>query len=305
MLDLALVDGSLLLAAIVDVSEHGDDARVQRLLRFLADELGCEAAPTPACTPAELADRVGEGPARTAALQRLLLAAMLVPPLTAARLRRLDAYADALGCRDEPALDDLHKLLAGHHRRLSATLMRRFPPSERVRVAWRRGPLAMRWHIVKATLKLPDAATARRYAALAELPEGTLGRAFVQHCRSNGFALPGERGGLPDPVAFHDMGHALVGKTTSIDDEVYMGGFEAGCMRERGFTMLEFALLLFNLGARLPTDARPAVGAVDVEILLQAYADGRRATLDVIGWDFWQDVAEPLTQLRARYGIGG
>jgi ubiquinone biosynthesis protein Coq4 len=151
--------------------------------------------------------------------------------------------------------------------------------------------------------KLPDAQTAARYRGLAELPEGTLGRTFFEHCRGNGFALPGERGALPETMVFHDMAHALVGAGTDIPGEAHMGGFEAGCLRERGFTMIEFALLLFNLGAKLPTDAAPAVGAVDIDVLLRGYADGRRATLDLLGWEPWSDVGESLSVLRERYQI--
>jgi hypothetical protein len=295
--------GPIVLAAMAAVSEHPEHAGVRRLLAFVADELRIEPELAPASSIAELGAAISDPNARLAVLERLMLAAMVVPPFNAARLERLDAHAVALELPNEPALRDLHKLLAGQHRRLSAALLGRFPPSERIRRAWRRGGLGDRWRLAKAMMKLPDAGTAARYRGLAELPEGTLGRTFFEHCRRNGFALPGERGALPETMVFHDMAHALVGAGTDIPGEAHMGGFEAGLLRERGFTMLEFALMLFNLGARLPTDAAPAVGAVDVDVLLRGYADGRRATLDLIEWDPWADIAEPLTVLRERYQI--
>lgn len=295
--------GPILLAAMAAVSEHPEHAGVRRLLAFVADELGTEPELAPASTSEALGAAIVDPDARLAVLERLLLAAMVVPPLNAARLERLDAYAAALELGGEPALRDLHNALAGNHRRLSAALLGRFPPSERIRRAWRRGGIGDRWRLAKAMAKLPDAQTAARYRALAELPEGTLGRTFFEHCRRNGFALPGERGALPETMVFHDMAHALVGAGTDIPGEAHMGGFEAGLLRERGFTMLEFALLLFNLGAKLPTDAAPAVGAVEMDVLLRGYADGRRATLDLIQWEPWADVGEPLAVLRERYDI--
>jgi hypothetical protein len=300
--------GSIVLAAMAAVSEHPEHAGVRRLLGFVAEEeLGIELDGTPdlapAPSPAALAAAIVDPNARLAVLERLLLATMIVPPLDAARLERLDAYAVALELANEPALRDLHKLLAGNHRRLSAALLGRFPPSERMRKAWARGGMGDRWRLAKAILKLSDAKTAARYRGLAELPEGTLGRTFFDHCRRNGFALPGERGALPETMVFHDMAHALVGAGTDIPGEAHMGGFEAGLLRERGFTMIEFALMLFNLGAKLPTDAAPAVGAVDVDVLLRGYMDGRRATLDLIAWDPWADVGESIAVLRERYKI--
>ncbi|MEZ4383121.1 MAG: hypothetical protein R3A79_17470 [Nannocystaceae bacterium] len=310
MLPLSLHEGAAppLLGALAAVSERPEDPRVRRFAAFVAEELG-EAAelaaelPSPPAAEA-LAAAVPEG-ARAAAVQRLVLAAMLAPPLTEARLERLETYAAALGRgpATEPALVDLRRALAGHHRRLSASLLRRFPPTERIKTAWRRGGFGDRWRLIKALLRIPDRATAERYRGLEALAEGTLGRAFFDHCRANGFPLPGERRGLPEPMTFHDMGHALVGAATDIAGETRMAGFEAGCMGERGFTMLEFTLLLFNLGARLPADAAPAVGAVDVDVLLDAFAVGHASALDVLAWDPWADAEVPLVELRQRYGI--
>ena len=291
------------LAAVGEVAGQPERPGVVALVEHLARALGVEASEARATDPANLAAALEPSEARLALVQRLVLAAMIVPPLDAARLGRLEAYASALGCAHEPALVDLRLTLAGRHRRLTSRLMGRFPPMVRVREAWKRGSWGQRWRMAKALARLPDAATAARYRALAELPPTSLGRAFYEHCREHGFPLPGERRGLPEPMTFHDMGHALVGAGTDIAGETTMAGFEAGCFRERGFTMLEFTLLLFNLGAKLPTDAAPAVGAVDLGLLLRSYDAGLEAELDLIAWDPWADREAPLDQLRERYAI--
>lgn len=293
------------LDAIAWVSGASDDPRVGSLVAFVAEELGASATPAGPgeAALATLAAQVTDAAAREGLVQRMVLAAMLVPPLDAARLDRLEAAARALGRGDEPALLDLRRALAGHARRLTMGLMRRFPPNRRITAAWRRGGAGVRWRIVKGFLRLGDARTAARYRALATLPEGTLGRAYFEHCRVNGFAMPGERGALPEPVVFHDMGHALLGEPTDVAGETRMAGFEAGAMRELGFVMLEFTLLLFNLGAPLPTDAAPRVGAVAVDVLLAAVRRGRASGFDVLGWDPWQEVAVPVAELRRRHAI--
>ncbi|MCA9663687.1 MAG: hypothetical protein KC486_35490, partial [Myxococcales bacterium] len=102
-----------LLGALAAVSDAPEDPRVRRFAAFVAGELGVDldpeeefSAPSAEALAAAVAD-----PSRAAATQRLILAAMLVPPLGAARLERLEAYADALGRRaaDEPALGDLRR----------------------------------------------------------------------------------------------------------------------------------------------------------------------------------------------------
>ena len=287
----------------VSGSSAAETPGVLALCSFVSEELGAELPserPTP--SPEQLSQALPiEG--QLATTQRLALAAMLVPPLDAARLDRLEAYAAALGQAELPVLRDLRLALAGHHRRLTSGLMRRFPPMQRVRSAWRAGSAGARWRLVKAMARLPDRGTAARYAALAELPEGTLGRGYFEHCRQNGFVLPGERGGLPEAMTFHDMGHVLAGAPTDVAGETRMAGIEAGCMGAEGFTMLEFALLLFNLGAQLPTDASPAIGQIDMGLLLASFEEGQRSRFPVLEWQPWEEIERPLSELRARYGL--
>jgi len=302
-LDLPAAAASALFAAMAQISEHPDDARLRRLVSFVADEVDV-AAEVPRQIPSatELAALL---PAKAAvpALERLALAAMLVAPLSAARLSQLGRYALALGHDDLPVLRDLERARNGQHRRLSARLLRRFPPMRRLGAAWRRDGLGTRWRMLKAFARLPDRRTRTRYQALAELPEHTLGRAFFDHCRRNSFPLPGERRGVPETMAFHDMGHALLGAGTDIYGETTMAGFEAGTMGEHGLTMLEFTLLLFNLGVRLPTAAAPQINAVDIDRLLTAFNTGKRSKLEVLTWDPWPEVHEPVATLRRRYQI--
>ncbi|MCB9755625.1 MAG: hypothetical protein H6713_37315 [Myxococcales bacterium] len=307
MLDLRLPAdaATLTLATVAAISDQPTHPRVRDYLDVVARELGAT-PPAPdvaAPDPEALAAAVNDDDAREATLQRLLIAAMLVPPLTGERVAQLERYAAALGRAREPALLDLRRLVRGRKRALTMGLMGRFPPLDRMKRAWRGGSWGARWRMMKAFARLADGRTAARYVALGELPDETLGRRFFEHCRAHDFPLPGERRGLPEPGVFHDMGHALLGHDTDIIGETRMAGFEAGTMGPQGFVMLEFTLLLFNLGAPLPTDAEPQVDKVDIPSLFDAFARGRASSLDVLRWDPWEDVETPVAELRARYQI--
>ena len=58
-------------------------------------------------------------------------------------------------------------------------------------------------------LSVDDPALAARWAALADLPEGTLGRRVWEMYRARGFAFPGNPGSAPPLLAQHDWVHVL------------------------------------------------------------------------------------------------
>ena len=87
-----------LLGSLASVSGHGEDPRVQPFLSFIADEVGAGPERDAGASPAALAACVPAGDQRTAVVQRLALAAMLVPPLDAARLDRSRSSLPPLRC---------------------------------------------------------------------------------------------------------------------------------------------------------------------------------------------------------------
>jgi hypothetical protein len=87
-----------------------------------------------------------------------------------------------------------------------------------------------------------DPELARRYIALGDLGEDTLGHAFFHHYRSNCFALPGERTGFPESAIYHDMTHVLAGYGTTVEGETMVGGFTAGYRKVNPF----YAMLMLQ-----------------------------------------------------------
>jgi hypothetical protein len=165
-----------------------------------------------------------------------------------------------------------------------------------------KGLLGQRGHV-------EDEAVAAPYRALERLPEGTLGRTFFQHCRSHGFSFPGEKGGFPEGIIYHDLTHVLSGYGTDPTGEMLICGFQAGYMRRDTAYMALFGLLTFTAGVNVtPLPQQRSVGLLGegelAERFLEAVERGARMNTDLSdNWDFWPLVGLPIDEVRERLGI--
>jgi hypothetical protein len=149
-----------------------------------------------------------------------------------------------------------------------------------------------------------DAAVAARYQALAELPAGTLGRSLYEHYREHGFALPGEKSGIPELLLFHDIGHIISGYGVDPQGEIQQASFQAGFVRTDGFVFLLFGILQFHIGLRITPVARSEHGYFDVPKVLRALARGAACKVDFSDhFDFFRYAPEPVEMLRQRWGV--
>ena len=149
-----------------------------------------------------------------------------------------------------------------------------------------------------------DAELAARYRALGEMPAGSFGHALYHHFQDHGFLLPGERGGMPERMLFHDLGHVLSGYDVDPAGEIQQAAFQAGFMRNDGFTFLLFGILQFHIGIRLTPVAKAQKGLFDVPRVLAAAARGAACKVDLSeGFDLWAVAEQPLETVRANLGI--
>lgn len=173
-----------------------------------------------------------------------------------------------------------------------------------------------------------DPALAARYDALAEMSEGTLGRAFHEHYRRNGFAFPGRPDAVVEAWAtFHDTLHVLSGYSTSAQGEILVATFTVGQFRSDSDPMESHILptiLIYSLGIDInkglnagdrqriaadPDWATTYAGNVhlglDARKLWVAWDRGAKMNVDVYdpAWDFWEHAPRPLEELRTEYGI--
>jgi hypothetical protein len=145
-----------------------------------------------------------------------------------------------------------------------------------------------------------DPATAERYQRLRHHPEGSFGRVYWEHCSSRGFAFPGEHGGIPERAVFHDFGHVLAGYDTDPAGEIQQAAFQAGFVRNDGFSFLFFGIAQFHLGLKLTPIAEPEVGYFDVEKVVTALSRGAACNTDLSDhWNFWPLLSLPLEEVRA------
>jgi ubiquinone biosynthesis protein Coq4 len=143
-------------------------------------------------------------------------------------------------------------------------------------------------------------------AALAALPEGTLGRVFAEHCRARGIdpnlvRIAGE--GVVDRFldrmyATHDLWHVTTGWGNDDTGEVGLGGFYLAQL-EAPFFLFLLAFISLNTVFVAPKTLRTRMDA-----LVAGYRAGRRAE-PLIAADWDSLLAMPLAEVRRQLGLDG
>lgn len=237
-------------------------------------------------------------------VQLAAVAALLNHPIRPASIRFVESLARQLMTHD-PVIEVMKALAARQHFKVRVLAMRRAMRAL-LKEAWQhsgwRGALGF-----AGAMFLGVAASADRlwsFKRLGLLPEGTLGRAYWTHMTDTGFGFPGEKGGIPGPVAYHDVAHVLAGHDTTPLGEIQQGSFQAGNRREDGFFFLQFVLLQFHHGVKITPTAPPRYGQFHPDKVLWAIHRGAQCPVDMTHqWDFWPLMPLPLEDARARLGL--
>jgi hypothetical protein len=188
---------------------------------------------------------------------------------------------------------------------LRLDMVRRFWLREKVIEIWNKEGVRGIFKMVRGLMgKYENPAIAARYQALEQYPSGSLGRTLWEHWRENGFALPGQKGGAPEQICFHDCAHVLSGYGTTPAEEVQVACFSAGFQRRDPFTFVLFVLLQFHVGVRMTPITEARTGFFDPEKAMVAVRRGAAMTVDLnSGWDYWPVMSEQVEELRRRYNI--
>src|SRR5260221_1852766 len=223
----------------------------------------------------------------------------------AAFARRQD-FATALGVAS-PALRTLQLLIERHMILFRLDFLRRSHVADMVRDTYRHRGVAEA--VLGQRGMHEDKELASRFAALGELPKESFGYAYFTHCRANGFAFPGERGGFPHAGAYHDMTLVLSGYGITPEGELLLGGFMAGFKWTNPFYVVLLTALLWGAGINVTPLSQPhQTGALAKDGLadqfITAIERGGRVNTDLSdNWGFWPLMPLPLTTARARLGI--
>jgi hypothetical protein len=254
--------------------------------------------------PDDIAARVVDPQLRHQLVCALIVASLIDGEATASEAETVDAFARTLGV-EEKAVANLRQVAHHQHLSLRIDVVRRFWAIDKLRERIEDEGLGAIFRVIRGLAgRYENAALARRFAALRDLPDGTLGREYTRFLDERGWALPGERGAQSDIIAFHDLTHVLGEYGTDAAGEVEVACFSAGYRRKEPFTFVLFVLLQFHAGIRMTPGAPAERGAFDFGKAIAALERGAAMNIDLTdGWDYWEVVDVPVAELRRRYHI--
>ena len=255
-------------------------------------------------TPMELARALPDQQIRGQLVQGLIVMSLIDRKASPQESDVVEQFAQALEV-SVPEVKDLRHVLNGEILRLRLDLVRRFWVRDKLKEVWNEEGLRGIFKLVGGMLgQYENEAVAAPYQALEKYPAGSLGRAYWEYCRKNEFALPGEKGGGPEFVVFHDCTHVLSGYGTDPEGEVQVACFSAGFRRRDPWLFVFFVLLQFHVGVRMTPITKARTGFFDPEKALIALRRGAAMNVDLTdGWEYWPVMGEQVEVLRKRYNI--
>jgi hypothetical protein len=148
-----------------------------------------------------------------------------------------------------------------------------------------------------------DPNVARKYIALGELPEGTLGRGYFDLITKNDLQFPGE-GPIGERGVWHDMIHVMGDYKTDPRGEAEVVAFMAGFRKEDPFFWVFTSVLQFQVGLRISPFAPGVPDRIEPRSYMAHHARGAKVTCDLsVDWRFEDDFATPLADLRRRFNV--
>jgi hypothetical protein len=260
--------------------------------------------------PEQVAQALPEPALRRQFIQAALMVVLADGAPSQAQMDRVEALATALGV-EGPELRSLRLLADEHTVFFRLHFLRHSHTGEVMQRAFEEeGPLAPFKGLLAMRGYLQDPALAARYRALEQLPEGTLGREFARYLNRNHFGFPGEKGGFPEALLWHDFGHVLSGYDTDPAGEVEMAAFQAGYRRSNAFYVLLFGALTFFAGINVTPLPQPKMPGQLLsqpgmpERMLRALQRGSKLKVDLFDhWDYWPYLERNIDEVRAELGL--
>ncbi|MFO0698267.1 MAG: hypothetical protein U0236_03480 [Nitrospira sp.] len=293
MKTVAMEDGTL------GESERHMLASVQRVIgtSYVVEDL----API---TPAELALALPDPQLRRQLVQGMIVVSLIDGKPNAQETALVEQFAEALEV-NVLEVKNLRHVLNGEILQLRLDLVRRFWLRPKVEEIWNKEGVKGLYKFVRGMMgRYKNKELAARYQALEHYPTGSLGRSYWEYCRKNGFALPGEKGGSPEQILFHDCAHILSGYGTAPEEEVQVACFSAGFQRREPWLFVFFVLLQFHVGIRMTPITSARTGMFDPLKAMIAIRRGAAMNIDLNnGWDYWPVMSEQVEELRRRYNI--
>lgn len=293
MKTVAMADG------VLDASERQMLESIQRIFGTGHDlvQLGL-------ITPTELARAFPDPQLRRQLVQGLVIMTLIDGKVSPKETDCAEQFAQALEI-DAPEVRNLRHVLKGEILQLRLDLVRRFWLRQKVTEVWNKEGLRGLYKFVRGMMgRYENKELAARYQGLEHYPPGSLGRSLWGYWHANNFALPGQKGGAPEQIVFHDCAHVLSGYGTAPEEEVQVACFSAGFQRREPWMFVFFVLLQFHVGIRMTPITKARTGLFDPEKAMIAIRRGAAMNIDLNnGWDYWPVMGEQVEELRRRYNI--
>jgi hypothetical protein len=246
-------------------------------------------------------------------LHFMLVNALVMSPVPEPVVDRIDEYARELGVTDDMlrvahryshgnmglALMDFER--SGYMETWDPTHVEPLHTSRALNDAWEQC--------------VADEGLAGQWAALRELPDGTLGREVVKFYDARGFVFPGRQGSAPPLLAQHDWVHVLTDYGSTVESEVEVFAFIARANDDpHAFSFLAMVISLFETGhlAKGAGLFEYDRGHLSHEGMAVRLADAmRRGALvgahaggpDLFMRDWFADAARPVEDVREELGV--
>lgn len=184
---------------------------------------------------------------RTRIVQTAVLCALVLRPLPAEVAARIEEVARRMGV-DEGMVAVARRFAAGALGLAAADFERNgytatWSPDDTAALHTS-STLGSAWDVT-----VRDEALAARWDALADLPDGTLGRATSRLYEARGFEVPGRPGSAPPLLAQHDWVHVLADYGTTVEAELEVFALIARANDDmRAFSLLAMVVSLFETG---------------------------------------------------------
>lgn len=236
-------------------------------------------------------------------VQSMLLMAIMDGAGTTAEAELVKRFADALSVT-EPRVHNLRQLASGRLERMKLDLTRKgYAKTELLKTAHEEGLRGLYMTFAPLVGLGHDADIAKKYIALGELPEGTLGRGYFELITKNDLAFPGE-GPIGERGVWHDMIHVIGGYPTDPRGEAEVVAFMAGFRREDPFFWVFTSVLQFQVGLRISPFAPGVPDVIEPRSYMAHHARGAKVNCDLsVDWRFQDDFATPLVELRRRFNV--
>jgi ubiquinone biosynthesis protein Coq4 len=259
-------------------------------------------------TPESLATAIPAPEGRGRIVRGMVLVCMGRGDVTKKDAAAIERYARVLGVT-EHAVANVRQLAEGRLALLRYDVNRRaFTGRALAEARESEGLLALLRAAASRAGFREDEATAAKYEALANYPEGTLGRELWAYYERNHFPVPGRLHAIPAFATVHDLCHVLSGYGVDGPGEIEVVAFQAGFMERDPLSTLFVAVLQAHLGVRLVAIAPGNKGALDdpamLERMIRAAKRGSHVKRDLFDhWDYWPELSKDIGDVRERLGV--